>query len=112
MIPPYAHVANALGAAACNKAVWYDFRIKAEYDGASLAGFSMIDRFEKVFFEEKDDAIAAGLKIAERIIRERAALQGLGKDPVVELTVEDTTVTETIRIITGVVIHAAARERM
>ena len=112
VIPPYAHVANPLGAAACNKAVWYDFRIKAEYDGACLAGFSMIDSFEKVVYEEKEDAIAAGLKIAERLIRERAAHQGLGKDPVVELTVEETTVTEKIRIITGIVIHAAARERM
>jgi hypothetical protein len=113
IIPPYAHVANALGAAASNRAAFIDFRIKADYVGSTIDGYSMIDQFGKVVYEKKEDAVAAGLKIAEKAIRERAQFQGLGDDPIVELTTEEKRIGDPkVGILTDIYIHAAARARL
>ncbi|MBR3396723.1 MAG: hypothetical protein IKG70_02585 [Lachnospiraceae bacterium] len=113
IIPPYAHVANALGAAASNRATFVDFRIHADYVGSTLDGYSMIENHQKVVYENKEDAVAAGKRIAEKAVRERAEFQGLGTDPVIELTTEEKRIGDpVVGILTDIYIHAAARAKL
>ena len=113
IIPPYSHVANALGAASCNRAAFIDFSIIAEYDGSALVGFSMIDHHKKVLYEKQEDAVAAGRRIAEEAIRDRAEFQGLGTNPVIELVLEEKRIgNPRTGLLTDIIIHAAARARL
>ena len=59
--------------------------------------------------EDLEDAIAFGKQTAEAEIRKKAALQGLGSDPEIELTVEHNIFDN--KVLLGCVVHAEARPR-
>ncbi|MBQ9032141.1 MAG: hypothetical protein IJ106_11920 [Parasporobacterium sp.] len=109
ILSEYSHVANALGAAAGRKTAYVDVPIAADYDGFSLAGYSVMHNCRKHLFEEADDAIAFAKEIALEAIRRRAVFQGFGDDPQIELSVQEKYIRKTILV--EIIIHAEAKER-
>lgn len=89
IVPEYAGVANALGAAASRKVTHSTLTIKAEYEGGACKGYSVFEDGQKYVFEEPEDAIAFGKEVITRTVKKRALLQGLGEHPQIELTTEE-----------------------
>lgn len=88
IIPSYAHVANALGAAASRKVAYCQLTITAEYKNAYCQGYSLFEDGKKYMFKDHLDAIAFGKEVVTRAIKKRALLQGLGEDPAIEIRTE------------------------
>ena len=58
-------------------------------------------------------AVAAGMRIAEKALRERAEFQGLGTDPIIEMVTEEKRIGDpVVGILTDIYIHAVARARL
>ena len=89
IIPAYAEVANALGAAACKRAVHCELIIKAEYDGAEFIGLSLYEDGRRYTFEEIEPATAFGRAVMERMLRKQAAMRGMTGDLQLHMEVEE-----------------------
>ena len=89
IIPAYAEVANALGAAACKRAVHCELIIKAEYDGAEFTGLSLYEEGRRYTFEEIEPATAFGRAVMERMLRKQAAMRGMTGDLQLHMEVEE-----------------------
>ena len=111
IVPKYAGVANALGAAASRKVAYCDLTVKAEYDGGSCEGYSVFENGKKYIFEEPADAVAFGKEVITRTIKKRALLQGLGEHPQIELSTEENRIGHTATgLLLEIYIHATAVE--
>ena len=109
VIPEYAGVANALGAAASRTVTHCDLTVKAEYDGGSLSGYSVFENGEKYLFEEPEEAVAFGKEVLTRTVKHRARLQGLGDAPQIEITMEENRIGHTSDgLLLEIFLHATA----
>ena len=109
IVPEYAGVANALGAAASRKVTHCDLTVKAEYEGGSCTGYTFFDNGEKYIFEEPEEAVASGKEVLTRTIKKRARLQGLGDAPHIEITMEENRIGHTKDgLLTEIFLHATA----
>ena len=88
-IPAYAQVANALGAAACRKAVHCELIIKAEYQGAEFLCLSLYEEGKRCTFEEPQEAVAAGKQVMERMLLKQAAMRGMTGELRMQMEVEE-----------------------
>ena len=89
VIPPYAGVANALGAVASRKVLRRDLVIKAEYDGPSFQCLSLHEDGKKYTFKKEPEAIAFGKQVLDRAVQKWARMQNMTKEPQVEITVKE-----------------------
>ena len=111
IVPEYAGVANALGAAASRKVTHCDLTVKAEYDGGSCTGYTFFENGEKYIFEEPEEAVDSGKEVLTRTIKKRALLQGLGDAPHIEITMEENRIGHTKDgLLTEIFLHATAIE--
>ena len=111
IVPEYAGVANALGAAASRKVAHCDLTIKAEYDGGSCTGYTFFENGEKHVFEEPEEAVDFGKEVLTRAIKKRALLQGLSDTPHIEITMEESRIGHTKDgLLTEIFLHATAVE--
>lgn len=111
IVPEYAGVANALGAAASRKVARCDLTIKAEYDGGSCTGYTFFDNGEKYIFEEPKKAVDSGKEVLTQTTKKRALLQGLGDAPHIEITMEENRIGHTKDgLLTEIFLHATAIE--
>ena len=111
IVPEYAGVANALGAAACRKVAHCDLTIKAEYDGGSCTGYTFFENGNKYVFEKPEDAVTSGKEVLNRAIKKRALLQGLGDAPHIEITMDENRIGHTKDgLLTEIFLHATAME--
>ena len=62
---------------------------------------------KKHLYRDLEDAVAFAKRTAEAAVRQKAALQGLGGDPEIELTVEHNIFDGKVYL--GCVVHAEAR---
>ncbi|MBO7709687.1 MAG: hydantoinase/oxoprolinase family protein [Lachnospiraceae bacterium] len=89
VIPPYAGVANALGAAASPRIAMAELKIKAVYEKTEYMGLALYENGVRHTFEEIPAAVAYGKEAVRREVLKKAALYGLGADPQVSITVEE-----------------------
>ncbi|MDO4865006.1 MAG: hydantoinase/oxoprolinase family protein [Clostridia bacterium] len=102
----YSGVANALGAACSQRVTRLDVNVFVNSTDAKGGYYVMAD-CRKHLFRDLEDAVAFGRKTAEAEIREKAALQGIGEDMEIELTVEHDIFDNKVYL--GCVVHAEAR---
>ena len=86
IVPEYAGVANALGAATSRKVTRCDLTVKVEYDGLTFMGYSVFENGKKHLSKNRDKMVALGKEILTHNIRKRALLQGLGDNPHIEIS--------------------------
>lgn len=111
IVPEYAGVANALGAAASRKVAHCDLTVKAEYEGGSCTGYTFFENGKKYVFEEPEEAVDFGKEVLTRAIKKRALLQGLGDTPHIEITMEENRIGHTKDgLLTEIFLHATAIE--
>ncbi len=84
-----ASVANALGAIASQIVTKVRLRVKAEYNGTQLQGYSVYDNGTLHLFDELEEAIAYAKELAERQVLEKARKQGASAAPTVKMQVEE-----------------------
>ena len=108
ILSEYAGVANALGAVCAQRVARLDVNVFVNSMDAT-GGYYVMSDCRKHLFKSLEDAIAFGSKTAEAEIREKAALQGLGEDLDIELSVEHDIFNGKVYL--GCVIHAEARPR-
>ena len=89
VIPAYAGVANALGAAASPRIAMAELKIKAVYEKTEYMGLALYENGERRSFEEIPDAVAYGKEVVRREVLKKAAMYGIGADPQVTITVEE-----------------------
>ena len=89
IVPEYASVANALGAAASRKMTKYDLTIKVEYQGTAFLGYSIFENGKKYLFKDQKKAISFGKEVLTRALRQRALLQQLGNEPHIEISMSE-----------------------
>ncbi|MCF0142984.1 MAG: hypothetical protein HUJ75_06370, partial [Parasporobacterium sp.] len=105
--PEYAPVANALGAAVCKRISRWDLLVKVIYKNGIINGYSVMDGTELKKFSKLADAIEEGKKITYKNIKNRAIIQGLGEDAIIEITTEEDCLDN--GALMNVVIHGVAR---
>ena len=111
LIPVYAKVANALGAAVSRKVLHTALVIKAEYEDAELKGFSVYEDGEKHLFEDQEEAVAFGKEVIRHTAGRWGALQGIGEDTQIEFTVTENRLGhQKDGILFEVVVHASVTE--
>ncbi|MBR3242758.1 MAG: hypothetical protein IKF90_08690 [Parasporobacterium sp.] len=109
IIPEYAHVANALGAIAGRRVAKMDLSIVVKYSGGTRIGYSIVTEGEKRFIENEEAALDFARETLLSSIRKRAAFQGIGDDPKIELTYEDIRIGDPKKgLLLEIVIHAVA----
>lgn len=89
IVPEYAGVANALGAATSRKVTRCDLTVKVEYDGLTFMGYSVFENGKKHLSKNRDKMVTLGKEILTHNIRKRALLQGLGDNPHIEISMEE-----------------------
>ena len=109
ILSDYSHVANALGAALAQRVARLDVNIYVNSMEAATGGYYVVADCKKHLYRDLEDAIAFGKQTAKAEIRKKAALQGLGSDPEIELTVEHNVFDN--KVLLGCVVHAEARPR-
>ncbi|MCQ2512343.1 MAG: hypothetical protein MJ092_03035 [Lachnospiraceae bacterium] len=110
VIPEYAQVANALGAAAANRVSRFDVRVIAKYRYGTCIGYTVVTEGEKHLIEMREEALAFGRQFALDSIKKRAIFQGLGDDPVIDLTEEEIHIKHS-GVLLEIDIHAVAHSR-
>ena len=83
-----AAVANALGAIASQIVTKVSARIKAEYEGTQLKGFSVYDEGRCLMFAEYPQAEAYAKEMTRRQVWEKAQKQGASGKPQIKVNVE------------------------
>lgn len=112
VIPEHAEVANALGAIAGRRIARAAVEIEAKYNGYSCTGYTIVTDCRMHMITDLDEAVAFGMKVAEDLIKKRAAFQGLGDDPVMEFRKEEKRIGNKEKgLLLEVVIHATAKAR-
>ena len=109
VVPAHAGVANALGAIASRRMAVVQLRIQAIYEQTVLVGYAVAEEGKRVFFkrDRKAEAVEYAREIVDRGIRKKAELSGIA-DPLIEITVEDKTITGT-GLIVEIVLTATAK---
>ncbi len=87
ILPEHAYIANAVGAAACNLKTVCDVIITVHYNEVTIDGYSFATNGSVRRFERREDAVAECREYIKALILEKAALQGLGKNP--EITISE-----------------------
>ena len=87
IINEHASVANAVGAIASQIVTKVQVRVKAEYDGAALQGYSVYREQERLMFKEYKEAEAFAEELAKKQVLEKAKRQGASEHPRVEMQV-------------------------
>ena len=77
VIPENAAVANALGAIASQIVTKVQTRVKAEYEGTQLKGYSVFEEDQKHMFDEYSDAEHFAVRMVKKQLLEKAERQGL-----------------------------------
>lgn len=83
-----AAVANALGAIASQIVTKVQTRVKAEYKGTQLMGYSVYEDGQLRMFEEYKEAEKFAAKMTKRQVVEKARRQGASANPKVRVSVE------------------------
>lgn len=83
-----AAVANALGAIASQIVTKVQTRVKAEYKGTQLLGYSVYEDGQLHMFEEYKDAEKFAVKMTKRQALEKARLQGSSENPRIKVNIE------------------------
>lgn len=83
-----AAVANALGAIASQIVTKVSARVKAEYEGTQLKGFSVYDDGKRLMFEEYPAAEEFAIEMTKRMVWEKAQKQGASGNPQIKVNVE------------------------
>lgn len=110
ILSEYSHVANALGAIAGRRLVRIDLPITVKYSGGTRIGYSFAADCQRYMIINEGEALARAEKILMDTIRKRAAFQGLGDEPFVELTYEEKRLgNPKTGLLLEIVIHAEAR---
>ncbi len=87
VIPENAAVANALGAIASQIVTKVQTRVKAEYEGTQLKGYSVFEDDQKHMFDEYADAEHFAVRLVKKQLLEKANRQGAAGKPKVEVNV-------------------------
>ena len=112
IIPEYAHVANALGAIAGRRIARIDLPITVKYSGGARVGYAFTTDCQKLIFAHESDALEAAEKDVLENLRRRAAFQGIGTDPKIELTYERKHIGNVeAGLLLEIIIHAEASAR-
>ena len=77
VIPENAAVANALGAIASQIVTKVQTRVKAEYEGTQLKGYSVFEEDQKHMFDEYSDAEHFAARMVKNNCLSKAERQGL-----------------------------------
>lgn len=110
VIPEYAQVANALGAAAANRTSRFDVRVIAKYRYGTCIGYTVVTEGEKHLIEMREEAVEFGKQFALESIKKRAKFQGLGDDPVIDLSLEEIHIHPS-GVLLEIVVHTVAHSR-
>ena len=87
VIGNYAPVANALGAIASRIVTSVQSRVKAEYEGAELKGYSVYEGEIRRMFEDYDEAEAFARRLTAEKVLEKARRQGASGRPEIRTSV-------------------------
>ncbi len=90
ILSEYSHVANALGAIAGRKIAKAELPITVKYSGGARVGYSMVADCKQHLISKEEEALAFAKGVLMDTIKKRASFQGLGEDPVIEVTREET----------------------
>ena len=82
-------VANALGAIASQIVTRVELRVKAEYEGAVLMGYSVYRGEERLMFDKYGEACDFAEKLAAELVLEKARKQGSSGNPDIEVSVRE-----------------------
>ncbi len=82
-----APVANAVGAIASQIVTRVQVRIKAEYEGAALEGYSVYEGSHRRMFEEYPEAEKLAIDLARKQVLDKARRQGASSNPKVKISV-------------------------
>ena len=107
ILSEYSGVANALGAACAQRVARLDIHVFVNSMDPATGGYYVMADCKKHLYRDLEDAIAFGEKTAEAEVRQKAAFQGLGEDPEIELTVEHNIFDNKVYL--GCIVHAEAR---
>ncbi len=77
VIPPNAHVANAVGAVVSNISAKVTVEVRPDNTGGGVDGYFVSAADRQTKFEERQDAINAAVEIAETLAREEALRRGV-----------------------------------
>ena len=109
IIPEYAMVANAAGAAAGNLIAQTDVIIYPEYDVTQCTGYYVMADCRREMFTDAKDAILFAEKLAKEEIRRLAGLQGMGSDYQLKSSVQEKRIGDTANgFLTEIILHAEA----
>lgn len=109
ILSDYSHVANALGAALAQRVARLDVNVCVNSMEAATGGYYVVADCKKHLYRDLEEAIAFAKKTAEAEVIKKAVIQGLGRDPEIELTVEHNIFDN--KVLLGCVVHAEARPR-
>ena len=79
-------VANALGAIASQIVTRVELRVKAEYEGAALTGYSVYRGEERIMFDKYGEACEFAEDLARRLVLEKAKKQGSSSNPEIKIS--------------------------
>ena len=82
-------VANALGAIASRIVTRVERRVKAEYKGAELLGFSVYQGEERIMFDHYQDACAFAEELCRKLVLEKARKQGASLNPEIRVSMRE-----------------------
>ena len=86
-----------------------DLSIVVKYSGGTRIGYSIVTEGEKRFIENEEAALDFARETLLSSIRKRAAFQGIGDDPKIELTYEDIRIGDPKKgLLLEIIIHAVA----
>ena len=109
VIPEYAQVANALGAVAGRKIVKMDLSVVVKYSGGTRIGYTVVTDGEKRMIEKEEEALDFAKETILAALRKRAAFQGIGTDPKIEITLEEKRIGNTKSgLLLEIVLHGVA----
>ena len=86
-----ASVANALGAIASQVETRISVRVKAEYAGAQLLGYSVYEDSRMHMFQDYEEAEQFAVRLAEKQVLEKTRRQGASAQPKIQITVQQIT---------------------
>lgn len=82
-------VANALGAIASQIVTRVEKRVKAEYKGAELLGYSVYQDENRIMFDQYPDACAFAEQLCRKLVLEKARKQGASKNPEIRVSTRE-----------------------
>ena len=89
ILSEYSLVANALGAIAGRRVARVELPVTVKYSNGTRIGYTVNADCKKYLIVKEEEALDFAKKVVLETIRKRALFQGLGDDPVIELTLEE-----------------------